>query len=66
MSAEEMSAEEESPELLLEMIEEAAGTHAPSRACANCGYSDPIACAMTCPNCDTRNGDLFVRSDEPD
>ncbi|MGI5131800.1 hypothetical protein ACQEVB_33705 [Pseudonocardia sp. CA-107938] len=23
-------------------------------ACAECGYRDPIACALTCPSCDAR------------
>ena len=56
-----MTTDDESAELLLEMIEEADRAHAPARACANCGYSDPIVCAMTCPNCDTLHAEFGRR-----
>ncbi|WP_281690492.1 hypothetical protein [Pseudonocardia thermophila] len=45
-----MNGDEEVPEELLELLaEEASGW-----ACPECGYRDPISCALTCPGCDAR------------
>jgi hypothetical protein len=55
--------DDESPELVLEMLEEATRTPEPGRACESCGYRDPSMCAMTCPMCDSRHAGMGVHKE---